>query len=106
MAKFKIECVRVGDLEAFAEGEARSTQAGSVLAISRCRARAWAANPHATVDDVALIVARLEDGRCAGYLGLVPGRVRVHERVEPVSWLSTLYVPGAVRGYAIGGLLL
>lgn len=105
MARPTIECVRASEIEAFAQREAASSQPGAIVPISLSRARAWATNPHAKADDVVLIVARLE-GRCVGYLGLLPGRLRVHERVEPVSWLSTFFVPEDLRDQAIGGLLL
>lgn len=105
MARPIIECVRASEIEAFAQREAEAFGPGAIVPISRSRARAWAANPHAKADDVVLIVARLE-GRCVGYLGLLPGRLRVHDRVEPVSWLSTFFVPESLRDQAIGGLLL
>jgi GNAT superfamily N-acetyltransferase len=105
MAKPRIECIAARDIEAFARREAEVRSDGAVVPISNSRARAWAANPHAKPDDVVLIVARV-DGRCAGYLGLLPGHVRVGSRVEPVNWLSTLFVPEALRSQAIGGLLL
>jgi hypothetical protein len=105
MGKPRIECVARRDIEAFARRERRDCPPDGVLPISESRARAWAANPHADAEDVVLLVARLE-GRCAGYLGLLPGRIRIHEQIERVSWLSTLFVPEALRSQAIGGLLL
>lgn len=105
MARPIIECVRASEIEAFAHREAEAFRPGAIVPISRSRAHAWAANPHAKADDVVLIVARLE-GRCVGYLGLLPGRLRVYDRVEPVSWLSTFFVPENLRDQALGGLLL
>ena len=105
MAKPRIECVAARDVASFARLEADKLPPDGILPISQSRALAWAANPHAEPEDVALIVARI-DGRCAGYLGLLPGRVRIHDRVESLSWLSMLFVPEALRSQAIGGLLL
>lgn len=105
MARPTIEVVRASEIETFARREHDAAQAGAVIPISISRACAWAKNPHAKPDDIVLIVARLA-GRCAGYLGLLPGRLRVYDRVEPMSWLSTFFVPEALRDQAIGGLLL
>ncbi len=105
MASPRLECIAARDIDAFARREAKERAPDGITPISQSRARAWAANPHAAPDDVVLIVARVE-GSCAGYLGLLPGRIRIHDRVEPVSWLSTLFVPEALRSQAVGGLLL
>jgi GNAT superfamily N-acetyltransferase len=105
MAKPRIEVVRKGDLEAFALKELAECPRGGVLPISPSRARAWAANPHAEPDDAVLLVARV-DGRCGGYLGLLPGLLQLDGRTEPMSWLSALFVPESLRAQAIGGLLL
>lgn len=76
-----------------------------MIAISRTRARAWARNPEADPDDVALVVGSV-DGRCQGYLGLVPGSVRWPGGGDKIYWISTLYVAPEARRSSIGALLL
>lgn len=103
-----VEVVTVADIAAFADREAEAAAGAgpdAIVPISRSRARAWAANPHAEPTDAALVVARI-DGRIAGYLGLVPWLLAAGDRVEPMSWFSTFFVPEELRGQAVGGLLL
>jgi len=105
MTRPVIESIKLRDLETFAEVSALEGRTGGVAAISASRARAWQHNPHAEPDDVALLVARV-DGECAGYLGLMPGRVRIDGDDERVHWFSTFYVPSQWRDAGVGALLL
>ena len=105
MTRPTIETIAIGELEAFAGRSALEGRRGGVVAISRSRARAWARNPHASPTDAGLLVARVE-GRCVGYLGLMPGRIRIDGESHPVCWLSTFYVPFEWRESGVGALLL
>jgi GNAT superfamily N-acetyltransferase len=103
LSRLRVQSVRLRELVELADLEADGRN--GLIAISRTRARAWQHNPHAEPDDVVLLTAR-EDDLCVGYLGLLPGRMRIHGRDERVLWLSTLYVPPAHREDGIGALLL
>lgn len=105
MSKVVLEDIRAKDVEAFSRQESTPGPWGSVIPISFSRARAWARNPHANPDDVVLIVARM-DGHCAGYIGLVPSRLQIHDRLEAINWVSTFFVPQGLRNQALGYLLL
>ena len=105
MSRPVIESVELRKLVDFAEASVVEGRRGGLVAISPARARAWQHNPHADPDDAALLVARL-DGRCVGYLGIVPGRLRIEGRDERVDWLTTFYVPRCWRATGVGTLLL
>lgn len=89
--------VRVRELEAFAVRTAEEARRGGVVAISPERARSQARNPYAAPDDVGLLVAYV-DGRCEGYGGLLPGRLRQGGRDHPVRWMTAWYTSPRVRG--------
>jgi hypothetical protein len=101
----EIRAVRVRNLEAFASDSLKTLQSAEVVPISLSRARAQTRNPHASPDDVGLLVAR-RDGICIGTLGLVPGLLRAGERLEKVDWLSAWYVPPEHRNTGAGERLL
>ena len=105
MTKIQLEEIRAKDIETFARLETGTAPWGPSVPISLSRARAWAKNPHAGLEDVVLIVARI-DGYCAGYIGLVPGRLQAFERIERMNWVSTFFVPPELRNHPIGYLLL
>jgi hypothetical protein len=104
-APVEIRRVKVGELEAFARTALGSLAPGEVVPVSPSRARAQTRNPDASPDDVGLLLA-YQDGRCVGTLGLVPGRLRVGDRVETVDWLSAWYVPPECRNTGAGVRLL
>jgi GNAT superfamily N-acetyltransferase len=96
--------IRVVDLEGFA-GRCEHAATEEVLPLTAHRARAHAANPYAAPDDVGLLVAYERD-RCVGYLGLMPGRLRIGERLEKMYWLSTWYVHPQHRNTSLGATLM
>ena len=100
-----IECISHRDLVSFAEASAIEGRRGGVVAISGSRARAWQQNPSASPDDTALLVARVE-GRCAGYLGVMPARVRIDGSDERVDWLSAFHVSREWSHAGVASLLL
>ncbi len=105
MTQPRVECIRLRDLQGFAEASMFEGRRGGLVAMSRSRARAWQHNPHADPEDTVLLVARV-GRRCAGYLGLLPSRLRIEGRDERVDWLSTFYVPREWRDTGVGPLLL
>lgn len=101
MEELHVEEVRVGDLPDFA----RRTQGEEVVPISPERALAQSLNPHAAPDDVGLLAA-FQGGRCVGYLGLLPQRLRTREGDFPVHWMTTWLVSPHLRGAGVGFRLL
>jgi len=101
----EIETIMVGELERFARRSLAASQPGEVVPAAIARSRAQDRNPAADPGDVGLLVA-YQDGRCVGYLGLMPGRLRVRGRDEKVYWLSTWYVPPELRHTGAGAKLL
>lgn len=99
------EDIQAKDVESFSHLETKAAPWGRTVPISVSRARAWGKNPHADPEDIVLIVARI-DGYCAGYIGLVPGRLQTPEQNERINWVSTFFVPPGLRNYAVGYLLL
>lgn len=100
-----IERVRFRELVDYVELTARATPADQALPITPHLARAQAANPYADPDDVALLVGR--SGRnCAAYLGLLPGRLRIGDRIERVHWATGWGVVPAFRGRGYGRRVL
>jgi GNAT superfamily N-acetyltransferase len=100
-----VESIRLRDILAFAESTALSRRRDDMVAVSRSRARAWQHNPHASPDDTVLLVARVGKS-CAGYLGLLPSRLRIAGHDERVDWITSCYVPREWRDAGVGALLL
>lgn len=78
---------------------------GRVVPICRLRAAAHAANPSASPDDPALIVASRGDA-CVGYLGLMPGELRVDGVIRKIFWYSTWYSAPDPESQGVGGVLV
>ena len=104
-ASLRLQRVRVGELPEFARRALQDRARHGILPITVRRADAQARNPAASPDDVALIVAYLED-RCIGYLGMFPVRFEEDGRTRKVLSLSTYYVGPEHRGTGAGALLL
>lgn len=73
--------------------------------ISVLRAGSQSRNPHADADDIGLLVA-LHEGRCVGYHGVLPGKLRIGQHLSKVSWLVTFYLDTAYRGRGYGTRLV
>ncbi len=99
----RIDEIRVRDIAAFAQEQ---VEGSGMIAISRSRGSAWGKNPLADPDDVALLVAYVED-RVVGYFGLMTGMVRSPEGGDrPMTFASTWRVDESLKGAGIGGKLM
>lgn len=101
----RIEEIRAKDLPEFAACHFEDGLRGQVVPISRMRAAAHAANPYADPDDVLLLVA-MRGEECVGYAGLMPGILRVGDRVHKVFWYTTWYGRPDTEQQNVGGMLL
>lgn len=100
--KVRIDEIRVRDIAEFGR---RQLEGDGMIAISRSRAEAWGKNPLADPDDVALLVAYVDD-RVVGYFGLMTGMVRSPEGDRPMTFASTWRVDESLKGAGIGGKLM
>lgn len=99
----RIEEIRVRDIGQYALEQAKGDQ---MITISRTRGTAWANNPLADPDDVALLVAHVDD-RAVGYFGLMTGMVRNPETGDrPMTFASTWFVDPNLKGGGVGGKLM
>ena len=98
-----LEIIKTRDLASYVRRPGILT--GRVVPICPLRAAAHAANPAASPDDPALIVATRED-ECVGYLGLMPGQLRVDGQIRKIFWYSTWYSAQGPEGKGVGGVLV
>ena len=98
-----IEIVKTKDLAGYVDRP--GILDGQVVPICRLRAAAHAANPSASPDDPALIVATRDD-TCVGYLGLMAGEIRVDGAIRKIFWYSTWYSAPGPEGQGVGGVLV
>src|SRR3989338_3962437 len=92
----RIEKIKVEDIYHFASEVLRNLGEKDTIPIAKHRALAWNSNPHAHADDIVLLVAYVGN-TIAGYLGLLPGLLKVHDRFSKVYWISTWYVAPEFR---------
>ena len=102
---FRIELVTIAHIREFAEKEIAVAGRGGWVPITRQRAAAHAANPHAAPEDAALLVAYSGD-KWIGYLGIMPGRLKTSTGLHKMYWVSTFYVDPEYRGQRVGSGLL
>lgn len=98
-----IECIKVGDLEAWTRSAAFRQL--TVLPISRRRARSHACNPRAREEDVALVLAYLEQ-KLVGYLGMLPDAMIHDGQAKRFAWMSCIWVDPNTRGKGVAKALL
>lgn len=103
--RLRVTCIPVGDIEHFARRSVDALGPGDIAPVSLHRARAWARNPCAEPDDPALLVA-YQGERCAGYLGLLAGKLRNRGATAKLLWFSTFYVAPELRASGAGATLL
>jgi len=104
MSKVEIRSIRVGELVDFIEDYLKAAPSDALVPISRRRAISQVNNPHAKVEDRALLVA-YQGAELIGYLGILPSRLRVGEGYEKVEFTTTVYVPPDRRTTAAGLIL-
>lgn len=99
----RLEAIRIKDLSAFLKSEV--FQEMPVLPISSRRGFAHAANPRALAEDVALLLAYLDD-RMVGYLGFLPDTIHNGRQQQHLAWMSCIWVDPATRGKGVAKTLL
>jgi hypothetical protein len=99
--KIKFERIKAKLLYTFSRQIYASAQNDDLIPIGKCRALAFANNPCAGNDDIGLLTAYL-DNKCIGYLGMMPGWLRIKDTINKVYWLSTWYVPPKFRKISVG----
>jgi GNAT superfamily N-acetyltransferase len=104
-SKVEIKAIKVNELHRFACRTIETAHDDEILPINEARALAQVNNPAANDDDVGLLVAYLE-GRCIGYLGIMPGYLDTGDALEKVHWLTTFFVSPEHRQTRAGGVLL
>jgi len=101
----RIEKINVKDLDKFACNFLRRTQRNCLIPITKHRALAQIHNPSADEKDIGLLVAYIGD-QCIGYLGIMPGLLRMGEQFSKIYFLSAWFVPEEFRKTSAGLLLL
>jgi len=101
----RIEKIKVKDLYQFACEVSNKLSEGDVVPITKQRALAYANNPYADSDDIGLLVAYIKN-RCIGYLGIMPGLLKINARFLKVYWFSTFFVATQLRQRGLGSILV
>ena len=101
----EIKKIRIKDLDEFARKALSDPALGDVAPISLLRAKSQSKNPHSEPDDIALLVA-LQENRCVGYHGLLPGLLKNKDRVSKIYWLVTFYLDAGFRRQGYGRQLV
>ncbi len=97
LENLSLNCIRARDLEAFAARVADGHIRG-LVPIIRARAASLARNPAASAEDIGLIVAFTPEQECVGYVGLMPGLMRLGEKDRKVFWGCTALIGEPFRG--------
>jgi len=101
LKEVRIEKVNVKDLYKFACRILKRSKDKSIIPITKHRALAHTKNPYADENDIGLLVASLGK-KCIGYMGIMPGLLKIGNRFSKVYFPSTLYVSPEYRRYGIG----
>ncbi|MDO8834176.1 MAG: GNAT family N-acetyltransferase [Vicinamibacterales bacterium] len=97
MGNLRFERIPVKDLYDFACRASNDPDRFHVVPISLNRARAQSRNPVAAPDDLALVVAYVDD-KCVGYLGNLPCLLRRDGVDHVFNDLTTIFVDSTLRG--------
>ena len=103
--QIKIEKINLQHIDHFARQALKQTPFQANVPISRRRALSQLNNPYGRPDDVALLVA-LQDNKCIGYQGLLPGLFSQHNELKRIHWSTALFVSPEYRGTGVAGRLL
>ena len=103
--QIRIQKIKVKDLYKFACQVLSKAKKNDIVPIARHRALAYANNPYADENDIGLLVVYMGE-KCLGYLGIMPGLLKVGDRFSKVHWFSTWYVPFEFRATSVGGMLI
>lgn len=101
----RIERITIGELYSFACRALERAAPDEPIPITKHLALAQQHNPYAGQHDIGLVVAYV-GGRCAGYMGLIPGLLRTGEQLSKVYWGSTLFVAPEYRPMGVGIFLI
>ena len=104
MPEQTIKKIKIKELAAFAADCAKDPGYSSIP-LSSTRALAHAHNPCADADDVGLLVA-YDQGCVAGYLGIMPGHLKIHGQLSKVCWFSAFFVRTEHRNRGLGRALV
>ncbi len=103
--RIRIQKIKSRDLYKFACQGLDEVKRDNIIPITKPLALALANNPCAGADDIGLLVAYAGD-KCLGYLGLMPGLLKVGNSISKIYWFSSWYVPAKFRATSVGGMLI
>lgn len=103
--QIRVKRIKIKDIYDFACCMVNRANNEEVLPITKHLALAHANNPYADKDDISLVVAYVGN-RCAGYIGLIPGLLRIGDRFSKIYWGSTLFVSPKFRPLGVGIILI
>ena len=99
----RLESIKVKDLQTFLESE--DFKKMRYIPISRRRGFAQAINPRALPEDVALLLAYLDE-KMVGYLGFLPDDIYNDQQTTHLAWMSCIWVDPNTRGKGVAKSLL
>jgi len=103
--QIRIERIKVKALYEFACKAYNKAAKDDIIPIAKHRALAYANNPYAEKDDIGLLVAYMQE-KCIGYLGIIPGKLRIGDAFSKIYWFSTWFVPAKLRNTGAGIFLI
>ncbi len=103
--QIRIETIKIKDLYEFACQNQNKSNSNDIIPIVKHIARAHCRNPYADQHDISLIVAYIRN-TCIGYIGLLPGLLRVGNTFSKVYWFTTFHVPQKFKKTAAGVFLI
>jgi GNAT superfamily N-acetyltransferase len=108
--EIRIKHIKVKELVSFADRVIAAARPGQFIPITWQRAAAHAANPAASPQDVALLVAYQGEAddpdRIVGFFGILPIFLKLGDELEVVHWFSTWRVKPDLRGKSLGSALM
>lgn len=98
---FHIEQIPVGELFDFISDFLKHKHPDDVTPLSKLRAISQMNNPYSVHSDIGLFVAYYKK-RCIGYLGFLPAKLQIQEKLYKVGFTSSAYVPPKFRSTGAG----